>query len=69
MNVIRQVASDPSSPGGAVHLMITEGQIKLMAGDSERVIKKINMQATQFSQVLEAILQEPHGQPRWGLNE
>ena len=69
VNVMRQVADNPSSTDGAVHLLMTGRQVKLMAGDSERVIEKINLQATQFSQVLEGILQEPHGQPRWGLNE
>ena len=53
----------------AVHLLLTEGDVKRMAHDPEQVMADIQIRATEIGSVLEAILHEPHGQPRWGLNE
>ena len=41
----------------------------LMAEDPEQVMEEMWVRATQVSSVLENILHEPHGVPRWGLNE
>ena len=52
-----------------VHLLVTQGDVKLKAEDPERVMEEMWVRATQVSSVLENILHEPHGEPRWGLNE
>ena len=54
---------------GAVHLLLTEGDVKLMADNPELVMKEIELRATKVSSVLEDILREPHGRIDWGLNE
>ena len=54
---------------GAVHLLLTEGDVKLMAENPERVMKEIELRATQVSSILEKILLEPHGRPDWGIND
>jgi hypothetical protein len=54
---------------GAVHLLLTEGDVKMMVENPEQVMEEIRVRAEQVSSVLEGILLEPHGQPRWGLNE
>ena len=53
----------------AVPLLLTEGDVIQMAQNPEQVMLDLQARATQMSQVLETILQEPHGEPRWGLNE
>jgi len=53
----------------AVPLLLTEGDVKMMAHHPDRVMEDIQMRATQISRTLEAILHESHGQPRWGINE
>jgi hypothetical protein len=60
-----------SGAGGmeSVHLLLTEGDVRMMADDPKRVMEELEARATQLSAVLEEILQEPHGEPRWGLNE
>jgi len=55
--------------GTAVHLLLPEGNVKMMAEDPERVMEEIQVRATQVSSVLEDILLESHGRPDWGLNE
>ena len=54
---------------GVVHLLLTEGDVKLMAENPERVMKDIEFRATKVSSVLEDILHEAHGRPDWGINE
>ena len=58
-----------SSTPQAVHLILTEGEMKLMAKKPEQVMEEIRLQATKISTVLEGILLETHGQQHWGLNE
>ena len=71
MTLVRQT---PTVTGGAdstaaVHLLLTEGNVKMMAEDPEQVMEEIQLRATQVSSVLEDILLESHGRPDWGLNE
>ena len=56
---------------GGIHavLLLTEGEVRLMAHDSERVMADIRIRATQIGSVLEGILHEPHGDSRRGLNQ
>lgn len=35
----------------------------------EKDMEAIHLRATKMSRVLEKILHEPHGVPRWGINE
>ena len=52
-----------------VHLLLNADDVKLMAEDPEQVMAAMRLRATQVGSVLESILREPHGEPRWGLNE
>jgi hypothetical protein len=60
-----------SVPSGAeaVHLLLTEGEVKLMAENPEQVMQEIEARATVVSSVLANILREPQGRTDWGLNE
>lgn len=58
-----------SSGVEAVHLMLTEGDVKLMAENPERVMQDIQERATVVGSVLAGILLEPQGRTDWGLNE
>ena len=60
-----------SAPSGAeaVHLLLTEGEVKLMAENPEQVMQEIEARATVVSSVLANILMEPQGHSDWGLNE
>jgi hypothetical protein len=73
MNTVQQMTSSTGATGCVVHLMLTEGEVGLMPKDpgrlTERLMEEIRLRATQVGPVLEGILHEPHGQPRWGLNE
>ena len=69
MNPQQQLASTPSVTSYAVHLMLREGDSRMIAEDPERLMEEIRSRATQIGSVLEGILHEPHGEPRWGLNE
>ena len=54
---------------GAVHLLLTEGELRVIVEAPERVMEQIHQRAEQVSSVLEGILRESHGHSRWGLNE
>lgn len=69
MNPVQQTVSNTGSAGSVIHLLIAEGDVKVMADDPERVMEDMWVRATQVGSVLENILHEPHGEPRWGLNE
>lgn len=71
MTTARQTLSVTSATAGigAVHLLLTEGDVKRMAENPERVMRDIELRATQVSSVLENILLEPHGRPDWGIND
>jgi len=73
VNMVQQMTSNTGVTGGVVHLMLTEGEAGLMPKDlgrlTERLMEEIRLRATLVGPVLEGILREPHGQPRWGLNE
>jgi hypothetical protein len=66
-----QQTQNVSSGAGmtAVHLLLTQGEVKLMVENPEQVMEEIRLRAEQVSSVLEHILSEPHGIPRWGINE
>lgn len=53
----------------ALHLLLTEGEVKITAEMPEKVMEEIHARAEQVGSVLENILLEPHGHPRWGLND
>ncbi len=63
------ISGSAASGNHAVHLMLTEGEVRTMAENPERAMEEIHLRATKMSQVLEKILQESHGIPRWGINE
>jgi len=69
MTPSRNMAAGLAAGEHAVPLLLTEGDVKMMAHYPERVMEDIQMRATQISRTLESILHEPHGQPRWGINE
>lgn len=71
MTLARQTQSVTSTTDGmgVVHLLLTEGDVKRMAENPERVMKDIELRATKVSSVLEDILHEPHGRPDWGIND
>lgn len=71
MTLARQTQSVTSATKGvgAVPLLLTEGDVKLMVENPERVMKDIELRATQVSSILEKILLEPHGRPDWGIND
>lgn len=69
MNAVQQTVSSSVGASGVVHLMITEGRVKVVVEEPERVMEEISKRATQIGPVLESIFREPRGQPRWGLNE
>ena len=69
MNPVQQTVSNTGGAGSVVHLMVRADDVKMMADDPERVMEEMWLRATQVSSVLENILREPHGVPRWGINE
>jgi len=69
VNPVQQVASNTIGGNSVIPLLITEGDVKMMAESPEQAMEEIWLRATQVGSVLEAILREPHGEPRWGLNE
>ena len=69
MNPVQQTVSNTGGAGSVVHLTVRAGDVKMMADDPERVMEEMWLRATQVSSVLENILREPHGVPRWGINE
>jgi hypothetical protein len=69
MNPVRQTAGGMTTPEPQAHLLITKGDIELMAESPEQAMEEIRVRATQMSSLLENILHDTHGHPRWGLNE
>jgi hypothetical protein len=69
MITVQKMANAIDNTGVVVHMMLTNNQPKLIPQDPEMLIAEISQRATHMSSILEGILQEPHGQPRWGLNE
>jgi len=69
MNPVQQTVSNTGGADSVVHLTISADDVKMMAEDPERVMEEMWQRATQVSSVLENILREPHGVPRWGINE
>lgn len=64
---VNVTGSDKTDP--AVHLLLTEGDVNIMAQSPEQVMAEIEIRATQVSALLEGIFQEPHGRPDWGIND
>jgi len=69
MSVAHTISGSASGGNHAVHLMLTEGEVRTMAENPDKAMEEIHLRATKMSQVLEKILQESHGIPRWGINE
>ena len=69
MNPVQQTVSNTGGAGSVVHLTVTATDVKTVVEDPEQVMEEMWLRATQVSSVLENILREPHGEPRWGLNE
>ena len=67
---IHNVVGGMASGVNAVHLLITNTEVKLLADDPVQVIREIEVRATKVGSVLERILTEPHDhRPDWGLND
>jgi hypothetical protein len=66
---VQQTTSNAGGTGSVVHLLIASDEAKKVVEDPELLMEEMWMRATQVSTVLEEILREPHGMPRWGLNE
>ena len=69
MNPVQQTVSNTGVADSVVALTVRADDVKLMAEDPEQVMEEMWVRATQVGSVLEKILHEPHGVPRWGLNE
>jgi hypothetical protein len=73
MNVKQHISDDAAKAGSVLHLTLREGEARSLPEIpgklTERMMEEISMRATVVGPVLEAILHEQHGQPRWGLNE
>jgi hypothetical protein len=69
MNPVQQPASNTGGVESVVPLLIAADEVKMTAEDPEQMMEEMWLRATQVSSVLENILQEPHGVPRWGINE
>jgi hypothetical protein len=65
----RMVSGVTNTGSAEMPLLLTEGEMKLMAENPEQVMEEIRVRAEQVSSVLQDILHEPHGVPRWGINE
>jgi hypothetical protein len=53
----------------AVHLLLTQGEIRVLAEDPQRMEEEFLLRATKMSQVLEEILRHSHRETHWGINE
>jgi hypothetical protein len=71
MTQLSKTAAVHNFSGGpeAVHLLLTEGEVEMMAVNPEQVMQDIETRATALSSILSGILQEPQGRPDWGLND
>jgi len=49
--------------------MLTAGAAESAPPEPEVLMQEIWSRATEVGSVLEGILQAPHGEERWGLNE
>ena len=71
MTSTQQTQNVPGGTSGTfgVHLLLTQGEVKLTVDNPEQVMREIQLRAEQVSSILEGILHEPHVQPRWGFDE
>lgn len=69
MTTTCQQLVEPNRGSGAIHLLLTQGELKVLAGAPKRIEEELLFRATQMSQVLEEILRRPHHEIHWGLNE
>jgi len=69
MNPTQQTVSGTLGSGGTLHLLIAEGEVKLMAAAPEQVMEEMRMRATEIGPVLEGIFRESNVEPRWSFNE
>lgn len=54
---------------GAIHVLLAIKDTQKKSENPRQAMDEIEARATKVSSVLEKILHEPHGEPRWGLNE
>jgi hypothetical protein len=69
MNTQPQTTNTARVPDCVIQLMLQDGKMESAPAEPERRMEEFMVRATQVGSVLEGILHEPHGQPRWGLNE
>jgi hypothetical protein len=73
VNVKRHKTDNTSKTGDDLHLTLREGGAGLRPENPEtqreRLMKEISLRATVVGPVLESVLHEAHGKPRWGLNK
>jgi len=69
MPTVRNITGSTDGGTHAVHLLLREGEVRLLASDPEKAMKEIEVRAQTISRVLEQILHEPHGGSDRGLYE
>jgi hypothetical protein len=73
MNVKQDITSDTRKADAVPYLILLKPDGSLLTDDpgklTERRMQEMDRRATVLGPVMEAILREQHGQPRWGLNE
>jgi hypothetical protein len=69
MPVVRNITGTTDGGTHAVHLLLQEGEVRLLGSDPEKAMMEIEVRARTIGRVLEEILREPHNGPDWGLNE
>jgi hypothetical protein len=61
MRTMPNITETTDGGNPAVHLLLGDGKVRLLAGDAENALIDIEVRATTISRVLEDILHEPHG--------
>ena len=69
MNPVQQTVSVIGTPDTAVHALLAAGGKGFPPPEPEQLMAEIELRATQVGAILQGILEEPHAEPRWGLNE
>ena len=65
MPTVRNITGSTDGGSHAIHLLLREGEVRLLASDPEKAMKEIEVRARTIGRVLEEILHEPHGGPDW----
>ena len=69
MNPIPHTALAAIHNPTVIPLLLLDIKPQSQPHDSSWVLHDLEVRATKVGSVLEGILQAPHGEPRWGLNE